>query len=69
MEKTRLTDSSQNNAEIDYVKPKTHYDYKAERVEELVTQVKKLLESEEYEKAILRLKKLAFFEPDSKYLH
>ncbi len=70
--KTKITDSIKKTSKYietldeDLTVKKKYSDYKIEKIRELETESKKLIESYEYEKAIIILKKLIFFDSESK---
>ncbi len=48
------------------IEKKKYSDYKSEKIRELETESRRLLSIEEYEKAVIVLKKLIFFDSESK---
>lgn len=70
--KTKITDSIKKTSKYietlneDLTEKKKYSDYKIEKILELEMESKKLIESCDYEKAIIILKKLIFFDSESK---
>lgn len=70
--KTKITDSIKKTSKYietlneDLTEKKKYSDYKIEKIRELEIESNKLIESSDYEKAIIILKKLIFFDSESK---
>jgi hypothetical protein len=70
--KTKITDSIKKTSKYietfneESTEKKKYSDYKIEKIRELELESRKLIESSDYERAVIILKKLIFFDSESK---